>query len=208
MRLLVCLAAALTLAPLAAAQPTTHTVLVGNFFFDPSDLTIMEGDSVRWENTAGIHNVHETTPPPTPPAGFGNPQHGGGAWVYTFGFETAGEYTYDCGVHGPTMSGTITVQGTSGSADEVPEGAAVSEAAPNPFRDVTRFSMTPSRTERVRVAVYDLGGREVAVLYDATVPAGTPVQVEWAPGDLPSGTYLVRIAGAGLRLSRRVTHVR
>ena len=58
------------------------------------------------------------------------------------------------------------------------------------------------------MAVYDVAGREVAVLHDAVVPAGTAVSVSWTPGDLSSGTYLVRVEGAHLALTRRVVHVR
>ena len=35
----------------------THEVTVGNNFFSPNDLTIQVGDTVRWTNNAGFHDV-------------------------------------------------------------------------------------------------------------------------------------------------------
>ena len=40
-----------------AAAAVTHNVSVRNNFFEPNDLTIEVGDTVRWTNNSGFHDV-------------------------------------------------------------------------------------------------------------------------------------------------------
>jgi len=60
----------------------------------------------------------------------------------------------------------------------------------------------------VRVAVYDVSGREVALLADETFSAGRH-PMTWNPNadgrHAPSGVYFVRAAGLGKNLVERVT---
>jgi hypothetical protein len=72
---------------------------------------------------------------------------------------------------------------------------------PNPFELTTTISFRLAETERVRIAVLDLGGREVAVLIDGMQTAG-PHSVTWEGRDqdgrtLPAGVYFVRAAVSG-----------
>ena len=57
-----------------------------------------------------------------------------------------------------------------------------------------------------RAAVYDVLGREVAVLHDGPLAAGSHRLTFHA--DLPAGVYLVRATGDGVRAAQRVTVVR
>ena len=64
----------------------------------------------------------------------------------------------------------------------------------------------------VRVVVYDVLGREVAVLADSPVEAGRH-EVVFEAGSLPAGVYLVRMttdgaSGGGFAQTRRITLVR
>lgn len=78
---------------------------------------------------------------------------------------------------------------------------------PNPLREsgVLRFQ-TPE-AGAVRVAVYDLLGREVVRLADDVLPAGNHSLVVDAQG-LTSGLYLVRVNANGQTLSQPLTVVR
>jgi plastocyanin len=88
--------------------PPTVDVSVGNNFFAPPNVTITTGTRVRWTwtNTGSIPHSVESTGVPS----FTNSAvlTGNGS-VYTFTFNSAGVYTYDCVVHGAAMSGTVTV---------------------------------------------------------------------------------------------------
>ncbi len=52
-----------------AAQATTHLVQQAGFTFDPQEMTIAVGDSVRWEWNDGIHTVTSGTGPSDPSVG-------------------------------------------------------------------------------------------------------------------------------------------
>ena len=63
---------AATLMLLAISVPTfaaTHEVVVKNFSFDPKDITIQTGDTVRWVWDSGSHTVTSGTGPADPESG-------------------------------------------------------------------------------------------------------------------------------------------
>lgn len=63
---------------------------------------------------------------------------------------------------------------------------------PNPFNNHTTVTYEVYRPHRVRVSVWDLAGQQIALLVDEEQAPGyyeTPFQA----GDLPSGTYFVRL---------------
>ena len=64
-----------------------------------------------------------------------------------------------------------------------------------------------ARAGTVRVGVFDLRGREVAVLVDATQPAGRHTARLDATG-WASGLYLYRLDAAGQRQTRRMMLVK
>jgi plastocyanin len=92
----------------ATEAPTTADVSVVNNSFNPGALTISAGMTViwTWAPTAVQHNVAPTGG--TEPARSGNPRDG--PFTYQYTFNTPGTYNYVCEVHGPSMSGVITVQ--------------------------------------------------------------------------------------------------
>jgi hypothetical protein len=85
------------------------------------------------------------------------------------------------------------------------------EAYPNPASGPLTLRYTLPEAAQVRLSVYDVLGREVAVLTDAIQPAGMH-EVAFERRGLASGVYVVRMeAGEGARaqvLTRRVTVLR
>ena len=82
-----------------------------NFVFSPKDVTINTGQVVQWKNLGGQHNINGTTATfPTNPESFTNGAPSSSSWVYSYIFNTAGTYQYQCDVHaGGGMKGTVTV---------------------------------------------------------------------------------------------------
>lgn len=200
------LLAAFAAAPLAAQ--TTHTVIVRNFEFDPASLEIEAGDTVVWSNEEGFHNVNGTTDTfPGNPDGFGNTP-AGAPWTYEFTFDTAGDYDYQCDVHPAQMQGSVTVNTASSAEDDLPAGTTLVGPSPNPFQRATNLALTMATPEPVRVAVYDVRGREITVLHEGLLPAGQPVSLTWAPPAARSGVYVVRIQGETFRAVRKLVLVR
>ncbi len=206
----------LALAPLAFAvvetaapahAQVTHVVVASGTEFDPSTLTIEAGDTVEWQNTNGCHNVAETTP--ASPAGFGSGEITCSPWMYSFTFNTPGEYSYRCDSHFTVgMTGAITVL-PSTAAEELPTGVAEFDLSPNPFSDRLTLELEINRESDVRVTVSDVAGREIAVLHAGRLVAGRRFETAWAPTpSTPAGAYVVRIVGETFTHSRRVILVR
>jgi hypothetical protein len=78
---------------------------------------------------------------------------------------------------------------------------------PNPARARATIRFGLSAAAPVRLSVYDVLGREVAVLVDGAMAAGEhEATLDRTP--LPAGAYLVRLEAAGAVQARRVTLVR
>jgi subtilisin-like proprotein convertase family protein len=95
---------------------------------------------------------------------------------------------------------TLHVQGEPASVDHAGDSAPFAFAfygcSPNPFNARTEFRFDLARSGRVRLAIFDLLGREVEVVEDGWLAAGS-YRVPLAAADLPSGLYFARLASAG-----------
>ncbi len=74
---------------------------------------------------------------------------------------------------------------------------------PNPFRHQISIPFTLDATRHVRLSVYDLLGREVVRLVEATLPEGSHVAV-FRPEGLAAGVYLIRLETEGVVRTRTV----
>ena len=86
--------------------------------------------------------------------------------------------------------------------------ARVEPAAPNPFTSSTRIRFSAPRAGTARLAVYDAGGRQVAVLAEGNFRAGEQ-ETNWDGRDaaghrLGAGTYLVQLRGPGYAAGGKV----
>jgi plastocyanin len=148
-----------------ATAQTVVDVTASNGVFTPSSITINTGDTVRWTNSIGTHNVNGTTVTfPSNPESFGNALDTG--WVFTHVFNTAGNYDYHCDAHEAFgMTGTVTVVSTSDISDDLAETNNVfSNIYPVPASEFVVIELTQellsTNTELIAV-VYDLMGKEI-----------------------------------------------
>ena len=74
----------------------------------------------------------------------------------------------------------------------VPEQPSLRGAVPNPFNSITTVRFSLPAPERVYLSVFDVRGREVAVLAEGQFVAGHN-GVEWNATDFSSGVYFCRI---------------
>ncbi len=87
---------------------------------------------------------------------------------------------------------------------ETPFAFALSQNYPNPFNPATTIRYELPAASEVRLAVYDLLGREVSVLFDGLQMQGAHTARFDATG-LPSGSYVYRFEAAGKVVSRVMT---
>ena len=108
----------------------------------------------------------------------------------------------DGGIMAGTSSGEIiqlsasvsTANETDATAD-VPTEFELGQNYPNPFNPTTTIEFSMPEATAVRLAVYDMLGREVKVLVNGVVPAGRQT-VQFDATGLPSGNYLYRMTSS------------
>jgi hypothetical protein len=124
-------------------------------------------------------------------------------WSYIF---NAGKYWYR---FAPNVY-QYTDVGTTGVRDQqadAPNTFALAQNYPNPFNPATRISFQTGSTTRVRLAVYDVLGREVRVLVDAVQDAGVH-EVQFDANGLASGVYIARLSAGTENLTRQMLLIR
>ena len=90
---------------------------------------------------------------------------------------------------------------------EAPAALALGAPYPNPARGAVAVPFEVPAAGRVRLAAYDVLGREVAVLVDAEREAGAH-DARLAAGALAAGVYVVRLVAGGRSQVRRLTVAR
>lgn len=79
---------------------------------------------------------------------------------------------------------------------------------PNPFNPEAQFRFAINREQHVEVALYDMLGRQVLMLYTGRPTTGQMQVVHIDGHDLPSGLYLVRVVGETFAETQKVTLVK
>ena len=107
----------------------------------------------------------------------------------------------------PIMTDFLSVSLATSVAGAPEAGSfALAVAGPNPTPGAVGLDLTVERAQDVTVTVYDAVGRQVAVLYDGPVGAGTH-RIASAL-DVASGAYVVRAQGTGVNAAQKLTVVR
>lgn len=192
--------------PVSAAL---HEVAVEALDFVPSEITVAQGDTVRWVWVTGSHTVTSGVPCTADglfdaPLNVSNP-------TFEHVFDgAAGDYPYFCVPHCSFgMTGMVQVEAAIGAVgDPWGEGPGAWTRAvrllapsPNPFGSRTRLGFALARAGHVTLEVLDLEGRVVATPASGFRAEGEHV-ADWngrgQRGEmLPSGAYFARIRANG-----------
>ena len=107
----------------------------------------------------------------------------------------------------PTSGTVLPAMTTSAESEEIPTELTLWDNYPNPFNPETVIDYVLPQTSHVRLAVYDMTGKTVAVLMDGIQPQGRHTARFNADG-LPTGTYVYRLIAGAETLTRTMTLVR
>ena len=103
---------------------------------------------------------------------------------------------------------TVTLPGiVSSESEELPTEVVLWGNYPNPFNPETVINYALPQTGHVRLAVYDMTGKTVAVLIDGVQPQGRHT-VRFHADSLPTGTYVYRLTAGIETLTRTMTLLR
>jgi len=103
----------------------------------------------------------------------------------------------------------VAVEIVASVEDGIPASSALEQNWPNPFNPRTNigFRVSGLGSRWVRLAVYDLLGREVAVLVNAQKEPGN-YEVKFDAAHLPSGVYLYRLTAGDFSETRKLMLMR
>ncbi|MBO6574171.1 MAG: DUF11 domain-containing protein [Rhodothermales bacterium] len=93
---------------------------------------------------------------------------------------------------GVPVTGALSTSSEDEPVSELPGEYALDGNYPNPFNPQTTVSFKLPESGDVRLAVYDILGREVALLHQGSLSAGTH-EVTFRADAMPSGTYFARM---------------
>ena len=90
---------------------------------------------------------------------------------------------------------------------EIPTEFSMAPAYPNPFSTTSTIEIDVPETTSIRVAVYDVLGRQVQLLKDDVVDAGRHT-ITLTSEELPAGQYFVRLSTSDKVITRQVSVVK
>lgn len=155
-------------------------------------------DEIRIWNVARTQEQLQSTMNDTlGPEYYNNPSSGLiGYWRFdeatdTTAFDLTGNHN-DGIIHGATYVPSGAVLAIHPPKKNFPVSPQLYQNYPNPFNPVTNLKYRISENGFVSLKVYDVQGREVAVLADEQKPAGE-YQIQWNAGEFGSGIYFYRL---------------
>jgi len=117
------------------------------------------------------------------------------------------DFAYESTPDTPINAGQM-VTAIEPGPDGLPGTHNLSTVYPNPFNPQARFTLEVAEQQNVNIAVFDALGRQVALLHDGVLGAGSVHQFQIDGANLPSGVYVVRAIGEHFTDVRQVTLTR
>ena len=194
----------------AVGQATIHNISIVALDFSPADITIFQGDTVRWTNLDGV--VHTST---------------SDALIWDSGlmvtnqsyqrqFNTLGTFPYHCATH-PSMLDTLKVElktdVRSGGDSPLPKKFNLLQNYPNPFNASTLISYELPQTGEVILTIYNVLGQQVRIYQPGRQSAGS-YSIIWdgrnqEGSSVGSGIYFYRLkAGDNFNQIRKMTFIK
>ena len=115
------------------------------------------------------------------------------------------QHTFTAGI-GPAVYQAVSGEPTSIVETDLPNSTTLAQNYPNPFNPGTIVPFTLQERNEIRLEVFDMLGRKVAVLADGLYDAGSH-EVRFDARDLSSGVYLYRLSipAEGISITQTMT---
>jgi len=183
---------------------TVRTVTVSNFVFTPNVVNAVVGDTILWTWSVGTHTTTSVSIP-----------LGATAWdapmtslntTFSYKITTPGTYSYDCTFHAALFNMIGTINASSASVTQI--GTTVNsfelkQNYPNPFNPTTNINFSIPKSEFVKISVYNILGKEVAVLSEEKLSPGS-YNVKFDAANYSSGVYFYKISAGEFNSIKRM----
>ena len=105
------------------------------------------------------------------------------------------------------LADSIIFTGTPKLGNSIPEEYNLEQNYPNPFNPTTTVNYDLPQAGYVKIAIYDLLGREVHILVDREQKAGK-YEVKWNASDFPSGVYFYSLKAGDFSMTKKMILVK
>jgi hypothetical protein len=99
------------------------------------------------------------------------------------------------------------INGITPISGEIPSVFSLKQNFPNPFNPVTNIEFAVPVSSNVKIAVYDITGREIAILVNSNMRPGI-YRIDWNAADMPSGAYFYKLTTGNFTETRRMILVK
>jgi len=99
------------------------------------------------------------------------------------------------------------ITGVENNQTRIPNGFALEQNYPNPFNPSTVIRYHLSVISNVKLSIYDILGKEIAVLVAGKQNTGTH-QAQWNAENLPSGVYFYRLQAGSFVETKKLVLLR
>lgn len=125
-------------------------------------------------------------------------------------YSSAGAYYVCVGYTDVTNSNCVATDCDSvlitavGIAENTPVQAEV-KTSPNPFTETANISLTLNQATDVEISVYDITGKQVAVIQKGQLGAGAHL-ITWTPAGLSDGIYFLQVKAGDSVQTKKIVH--
>ena len=178
------------------AYSQKHIVNVGDFYFEPSNLTVEVGDTIRWVWIEGQHTTTSTTIP-SGAQSWGSPITSA-VTSFEYRVEMAGVYNYHCVLHSSIQTAQFTAVSTLSVNNKELSNFNV---YPNPSTGVFNITTYSNKlqTGKTTIRVFDTKGN---LVYDEVKTNFLSGKVDLSK--MTRGTYLIQLENKDQIYTNRV----
>jgi len=116
--------------------------------------------------------------------------------------------TYLLGAGGMILKSTNgSITGFGQNENTVPDSYLLEQNYPNPFNPMTSIKVQLPNNGSIKLVVFDVTGKEVAILFNGELNAGTH-KVEFDASGLPSGVYFYRLSSGNFISTRKMVLIK
>lgn len=177
------------------SEPTNFHFISGLDLLPPTEsIVVYNSRAYITGNGFGLQIVDVANP--ATPWLVGEMESTGGEYTHTYQIEAFGDYAYIADDLGLVVA-RLHCTGETPAEDLPSPIHQTLDIYPNPFNPEVHIAFSLAKTQAVRLAIYDVAGRQVAILADRVWEAGNH-SLEWRGRDsadrlVSTGVYLIRL---------------
>ena len=186
------------------SNATTLLINVEDFQFNPSNVTITLGDTIKWlwDNSAGAHTTTSTTIPGGAVAW--DKQINSNTPVFIYVPTVTGIYNYQCTYHvGSGMTGHFIVQSASGISD-IPAVTSMFLIGSNIVTNELNLTYSIPKASALTIKMFNISGKAEFTIVSSNQNAGIYTQTFPIPPGLVKGIHLITIETQDAILSKKI----